>query len=126
MDRDKTAVKRAGAYGYVVGLQGFEKFWRFFDRSRQVGVREEHAPTTCFAHPVTNAEALPSIHSIGNQPQGWKCLPKGFSDFCRAILRAIIDDQNFRVSSQTRQLGGDLFESRREAQLFVVGRNNDR
>src|ERR1700675_1971777 len=111
MNGDEAAIERAGAYGHIVGLQGFEKFWRFFDRSRQVGVREEHAPTACFAHPATNAEALPSIHSIGNQPQGWKCLPKGLSAFCRTILRAIIDDQNFRVASQTRQIGCDLFES---------------
>jgi len=109
MDGYEAAIERPRANGHIVGLECVQKSWRFFNRRGEVGIREEHAPATCLEHAVPNAVALPAIQTVGNNPQTWNCLPKGFGHFRRAIIRTIIHDENFRIPSQTWQIRCDLF-----------------
>src|SRR5580698_771700 len=113
MDGDEAAVESPRAYRHIERLQGVNKFWRLFDGRGEVGIREEHILAARFAHSMAHAETLPSIHTVGNDPQAWKCLTKGFSNFHRLVLRAVIHDDNFRISSQSGQIRCDMLEGRR-------------
>ena len=68
-----------------------------------------------FLHPVTNAEALPAVHAVRNDTKARKYVSKRFSNLGRPVPRAVIDNENFRLSSQNGEEGCDLFESCREA-----------
>ncbi len=103
MNGDEASIERPGAYGHIVRLQCVKKFWGLFDWGGEIGIRKQNGLTARFKHPVTHAETLPTIHTVGNHPQGWKRLSKGFSHFRGAIFRPIVDDENFRLPSQRRQ-----------------------
>ena len=48
-------------------------------------------------------------------------------DLGRPIARAVVDDDDFLVEAERRQVDGlDLLEQRADEALFVVGRNDDR
>src|SRR4029077_2015386 len=101
MNADQTAVERPGAYSDIVVLERVKKLWGFLDGRRKIGIGEEHRAAARFAHAVADAETLAAVHTVGNDAQAWKRLPKSFGDLRGAIFRTIIDDENLRLTTQT-------------------------
>src|SRR5882762_8332482 len=74
---------------------------------------------------MPDAKTLAAIFAVRNHAQQRNPPAKLLSHCCRLVHRTVVNDQNFRFASGFLNVGSNEFKRRRQAERFVVGRNDD-
>src|SRR6266849_564765 len=93
---DQAAVHRPGANSDVIGLQSINEFAGFLNWRGEIRVREKCDAAARFLHAVANAVTFAPVDAVRNHAQRGNLAAKGFRHRGRAILRAVVHNQNFR------------------------------
>src|SRR5712664_1998044 len=99
---DQAAVHRPRANSHVMGLQSVNELTSFFNRCGKIRVREKCDAAARFLHSAAYAVAFASIDTIRDHAQRRNLVAKGFRHRGRAILRAVVHDQDFRFTPVSR------------------------
>src|SRR6266516_3325112 len=125
MHADQTAIHGAGANGDVIGSQSVDELAGFFDGCGKIRIGEKCEAATRFLHAVADAMALAAVYAIRNYPQRGNFAAEGFRYRGRAILRTIVDHQNFGFAPASLKVAGNPLERCGKPQLLIVRRNDD-
>ncbi len=102
-----------------------EKLVRLLDGRGEIGVGEKDDAAAGFQKAVAHAESLAAIRAVRDDAQSRDFAAEGFGDGGGAVVRAVIDDNDFRLAAAPAEVRGNPAQSFGQAALFVVRRDND-
>src|SRR5216683_4193777 len=122
---DQAAIHGARPNGDVIGSQSVNELAGFFDGCGKIRIREKYEAATRFLNAVTDAKALAAVYAIRNYPQEGNLAAEGFRHCSRAILRTIVDHQNFGFAPASLKVARNPLQSCWKSQFLVVGRDDN-
>src|SRR6185312_16281367 len=128
MNADQRTVNRARADRYVraIAHSRFPEFIQLFNRSREIGIREEPPLAAGFGHTVANRVALAPISRIAQNADVGTGGGEFRNGLDRSVRRAVIHNHDFPESPRAfRQIFVDAADGLREPRLLVVRRHDD-
>src|SRR6266478_2354394 len=125
MHADQAAIHGARANGDVIGSKSVDELAGFFDGCGKIRIREKCDAATRFLNAVADAIALAAVYAIRDYPQRGNFVAEGFRYRGRAILRTIVDHQNFGFAPASLKVARNPFQCCGKSQFLVVGRDDN-
>src|SRR5229473_1485527 len=125
MYADQAAIHGARPNGDVIGSQSVDELAGFLDGRGKIRIREKYEAATRFLNAVADAIALAAVYAIRDDPQRGNLAAEGFRYGGRAILRTIVDHQNFGFAPASLKVAGNPLQCCWKSQFLVVGRDDN-